>query len=324
MKKILGHIACRGRLLRGAALAVFVLTGGMAARAQQDPAFLHYWLIEPQFNPASVGRSPQLSITAAYQTHAMGYTDGGSTMYAGADMAFRIGNTRHGVGVLFQNDEFGLFSHKRFSVQYAYHFKLWGGTLSVGAEVDMLNESLNGSDADLGEANDPAFPTTDVSGSKFDASAGLFYAHKRWYAGVAMQHVTSPTVHLGETNEYSVKALYNLTGGYNIRTRNPFFTITPSTLLRFDGSAFRADLTGRVQYARENKRMYAGLNYSPQHSVALFVGGMFHGVDLSYSYEANTSGMGIGAGQHEVTLGYRLDLDLSKKGKNVHRSVRWL
>lgn len=35
----------------------------------------------------------------------------------------------------------------------------------------MLNETLNGSKADLGEANDPVFPTTDVSGFKFDASA---------------------------------------------------------------------------------------------------------------------------------------------------------
>lgn len=54
------------------------------------------------------------------------------------------------------------------------------------------------------------------------------------------------------------------------------------------------------------------------------MGGTFHGVDLSYSYEANTSGMGIGAGQHEVSIGYSLELNLGKRGKNLHRSVRWL
>lgn len=286
--------------------------------------FAHYWLMEPQYNPAAAGRSPQLSITAAFQTHAMGYEDGGSTMYAGADMAFQIGKTRHGVGAIFQNDEFGLFSHKRFSVQYAYHFKLFGGTLSIGGEADMLNETLNGSSADLEDANDPAFPTTDVSGSKFDASAGLWYAHKRWYVGFAALHLTAPTVHLGETNEYEVKRLYNLVGGYNIRLKNTFFTIAPSALLRYDGTAFRADITARLQYEHERKRLYAGLTYAPQHSVTGFVGGNFHGVDLSYSYEANTSGLGLGAGQHEVTLGYRLDLSLGKKGKNVHRSVRYL
>lgn len=303
---------------------VVAMTASLNAYAQQEPAFVHYWQMEPQFNPAAVGRTPQLSITAAFQSHASGYDDAGSTMYAGADAAFQIGKTRHGVGALFQNDNIGLFSHKKFSVQYAYHFRLWGGTLSIGAEADMLNESLNGSKADLGDANDPAFPTTDLSGSKFDASVGLYYAHRRWYAGLAMQHLTAPTVKLGETNEYSVKSVYNLTAGYNIRLHNPLITITPSTLLRYDGSAFRADITARLQYAHEKKRLYCGLNYSPQHSVSGFVGGMFHGVDLSYAYEANTSGMGIGAGQHEITLGYRMDLNLGKKGKNVHRSVRWL
>lgn len=292
--------------------------------AQQDPAFVHYWQMPTQSNPAAAGQSPQLTINGAMQMHAAGYEDGGSTMFAGADMAFQIGNTRHGVGAIFQNDQFGLFSHKRFSLLYAYHFKLWGGTLSIGGEADMLNESLNGSKADLGDGNDPAFPTTDLNGSKFDASAGLLYTHKRWHVGIGAQHLTAPTVFLGETNEYKVKSLYNLTAGYNIRTKMPFFTIAPSVMLRYDGSAFRADITGRVQYEHGKKRLYGGLNYAPQHSVAGFVGGTFHGVDLSYSYEANTSGMGLGAGQHEITLAYRLDLNLGKKGKNVHRSVRYL
>ena len=81
------------------------------ARAQYDPAFSHYWQLEAQFNPAAVGRSPQLTINAAYMMGAGGFDDAGGTMYAGANMAFAIGKTRHGVGALFQNDEIGLFSH---------------------------------------------------------------------------------------------------------------------------------------------------------------------------------------------------------------------
>lgn len=309
-------------LLRLGLLLVFAT--GLQAWAQQEPAYAHYWQMETQFNPAAAGRSPQLSIVSAFQSHAMGYEDGGSTIFSGADMAFQIGRTRHGVGVLFQNDNIGLFSHKRFSVQYAYHLKLWGGTLSIGAEADMLNEALKGSKADLEDPNDPAFPTTDISGSKFDATAGIYYTHKKWYVGVSAQHLTAPTIYMDESNEYEVKAVYYLTGGYNIRLKSPFFTIAPSTLLRYDGQTFRADITARLQYAKQKKRLYAGLSYSPQHSVTGFIGGMFHGVDLSYSYEANTSGMGIGAGQHEITLGYRLDLNLGKRGKNLHRSVRYL
>ena len=306
---------------------LLLLVGGWGCGqgfAQQEPAFAHYWDLEAQFNPAAVGRTPELNINAAIQTHASGFEDGGSTMYAGADMAFNIGKTRHGVGALFMRDEIGLFAHQRFALQYAYHLQLFGGTFSVGASLDMLNEKVDGSKADLGDANDPAFPTSEMSGSKFDVSAGLFYMHGPWYAGFSAMHLTMPTVLLGETNELKVKSLFNLTGGYNIKTKNPLFTIVPSAMMRFDGSDFRADITGRLIYAREKKRLYGGASYSPQHSVTLFVGGRFHGVDLSYSYEANTSGMGFESGHHEVTLGYRMDLDLGKKGKNRHKSVRYL
>lgn len=321
---MLSFAAVQPRRLTAHILLCLATAAPLTARAQQDPAFAHYWQIEAGSNPAAVGRQPELNITGLIQSHAAGFEDGGSTLYAGADMAFQLGNTRHGIGVLFQNDEIGLFSHKQFALQYAYHLKLWGGTLSIGAEADMLNESVNGSKADLGDANDPAFPTTDISGSKFDASAGLFYARKAWYVGIGAKHLTAPTVLLGETNELKVKSLYNLTAGYNIRLKIPFTSIVPTTMLRFDGKAFRADLTARLEYAREKKHLYGGLGYSPQHSVTAFVGGMFHGVDLSYSYEANTSGMGLGAGQHEVKIGYRMDLNLGKKGRNLHRSVRWL
>ena len=306
------------------ALSLLALLTSIPLHAQQDAAMSHYWQLEPQLNPAAVGRTPQLNIVGAVQTHAAGYTDAGSTMYAGADMAFQIGRTRHGVGLNFMNDEFGLFSHKRFSLQYAYHLRLFGGTLSIGAALDMLNESVNGSKADLEDANDPAFPTSDISGSKFDTSAGLYYAHKHWYAALATQHITAPTVLLGETNETKVERLYNFMAGCNIRPRHSFITIAPSTLLRYDGTEFRADVTARVIYETDHKCLYGGLGYSPRHSVTGFVGGKYHGIELGYSYEANTEGIGFGAGQHEVTIAYKLDLNLKKRGKNAHRSVRYL
>lgn len=296
----------------------------LSAYAQQDPVFAHYWQLESQFNPAAVGRSTQLNISAAYQMHAMGYEDAGSTMYAGADVGLQLGKTLHGLGVAFQNDEFGLFSQKRFNVQYAYHFKLLGGRLSFGVSADMLAETIEGSKVDLGDGNDPAFPATDLSGSRFDVSAGIFYTHRLWYAGFGALHLTAPKIEMGETNEYNVKRLYNFTAGYNIRPRGTFLTITPSTLLQYDGTDFRADITARVTYSHKKRMLYGALSYSPLHSVTGTVGGTFHGVNLSYSYEAFTSPLGLGAGQHEITLGYRLDLNFQKKGRNLHRSVRYL
>ena len=294
------------------------------ASAQQAPAFAHYWDMLPQFNAGAVGNNEQLRITAAYQAHNVGFEDAGGTMYAGADMAFALGKTRHGVGLVFEKDAIGLFAHQRFCAQYAYQQRLFGGRLGIGVEVDMLNEKVDGSKADLIDPNDPAFPASEMTGSKFDVSVGLFYQRKGLQVGLSAAHLTNPTIFMGETNEIKVKSLYNFYAAYNIKTKNPLFIIAPSTMLRYDGQEFRADITARLLYAKDKQRLYGGLTYSPMHSVTGFVGGRFHGIDISYSYEANTEGIGLLHGNHEVTLGYTLDLNLSKKGKNLHRSVRFL
>lgn len=309
------------------AMVLLVLLAGMGAnrvQAQQDVAFLHYWRMETQWNPAAVGQSPQLSIQGAVQTHAMGYEQAGSTMWAGADMAFALGRTNHGVGAMFLNDNIGLFSHKRFSLQYAYHQPWRGGTIALGLQADMLQEGIDGSKADLGDKNDPAFPTTQVNGSAFDLSVGSYYQRKGFRLSAAYHHLAAPTVRLGETHELPIRGVLNVGTQYNIRTRSPLFTITPSAMFRSDFTDYRVDLTLRGQYKFENRLIFGGINYAPQRSVGLFVGGTLQGIDISYGYEANTSGLGLGAGQHEIVIAYRLPIDLGKKQRNLHKSVRWL
>ena len=56
----------------------------------------------------------------------------------------------------------------------------------------------------------------------------------------------------------------------------------------------------------------------------MLVGGSFHGIVLGYSYEFYTSGLNPGNGSHELFVGYQQDINLVKKGKNKHKSVRIL
>jgi type IX secretion system PorP/SprF family membrane protein len=324
MRNLVLHTVFRLQQLRFWVLLAVACLYTVAGFAQYDAAFMRYWQVEPMLNPAAVGRQDELNINIAMQTHAAGYEDAGSTLYAGADMAFAMGKSRHGVGVTLINDEIGLFSHKRFSAQYAYHHPLWGGRLAAGLQVDMLSESVDGGKAETNDPNDPVFSGGDMSGSQFDASFGLFYTHRRWYAGLAMQHLTAPTIALGDKSELKVNSAYNFMAGYNIPTKYSFITLTPSVMLRYDSTDFRADLTARVKYSADGRMMYGGINYAPQYSIGAFFGFVFHGLDICYGYEANTNGMGIAAGNHEITLGYKVELNLGKKGRNAHKSVRWL
>lgn len=296
----------------------------MAARAQYDVSFGHYWTMEPSFNPAAVGKEAKLNVVAAYATQLSGFEHNPKTMYAAADMPFYAMNSYHGVGIQFINDAIGLFSHKRLGVQYAYQTQLWGGKLSLGIQATMLGETFDGSKLDVIDTGDRALPTTSVNGTSLDLSAGIYYKHRNWYAGVSVLHLNAPTVELGDRNELAVSPAYYLTGGYNIRLKNPFLTIHTSFLGRTDGVAYRADISGRLMYTHEKRVMYAGLSYSPTNSVTVQIGGDVHGVRLGYSYEIYTSAINIGNGSHELYVSYQTELNLYKKGRNLHKSVRIL
>ena len=309
---------------RNLLIVALLIVACLETMAQYDPSFSHYWAMPTSFNPAAVGKQDKINVTAAYNMSLVGFKHNPTTMYASADMPFYFIGAYHGVGLRFMNDAIGLFAHNNLALQYAYKQKLFGGTLSVGVQGSMLSENFDGSKLDLAEDNDPAFSKSEIKGTAFDLAAGLYYQHRSWYVGASVQHLTAPTVELGETNELKIDMAYYLTAGCNIRLRSPFLSIQPSVLGRSDGVGYRADFSTRLTYTHEQRMMYVGAGYSPQNSVTLFLGGTFHGITLGYSYEAFTNGVSLGNGSHELVVGYQTDVNLFKKGRNRHQSVRIL
>lgn len=296
----------------------------VTVRAQYDVSFSHYFDMEPSFNAASVGKDPMLNITAAYAMDLVGFDNNPQTMYAAADIPFYFLKSYHGAGIQFMNDQLGLFTHQRLTAQYAFKLPLFGGSLGIGLSAGLLSENFDGTKLDVEDSSDPALSTAQLDGNALDLGVGLYYNHRSWYVGASVQHVTSPLINLGETNELQVDRTYYLTGGYNIKLRSPFLKVKTSFLGRSDGVGWRADVTGRLVYTHEKKMMYGGVTYSPTTSVTFLVGGNLHGIVVGYSYELYTSAINPGNGSHELFVGYQMDINLAKKGKNKHKSVRIL
>ena len=273
---------------------------------------------------AAAGKHEVINVTGAYAMSMVGFEHNPKTMYVGGDMPLLFLNSYHGVGLQLLSDDIGLFTHQRLSAQYAYKQRLFGGILGIGIQAGMLSEKFKGSELDLDKSEDPAFTQSDVNGTALDLAAGLYYQHGDWYAGFSVQHATEPSVELGDRSIIDISRTYYLTGGYNIRLHNPFLTIHPSVLARTDGTGYRVDVTTRVKYVHENRVLYAGVAYSPTNSVTALFGGNFHGISLGYSYELYTSAISFKNGSHELFVGYQTELDLFKKGRNRHQSVRIL
>lgn len=305
-------------------LTIIASLTALNASAQYDVSFAHYFDKPTAYNPAAAGRDTKLNVNVGYAMSLIGFENSPQTAYISADMPFHALNMRHGVGLKFLNDKLGLFTHQSIAAQYVYRRKLAGGNLGIGIQAALLSESFDGANADMEESGDDVIPTSQVDGNGLDLAAGIYYDNGPWYAGVSVQHANSPLVTLGERNEIKVNPTLYLTGGYLFRLRNPFLSIATSTLLRTDFTAYRADITARLIYNNEGKRLSAGVGYSPDNSATIYIGGSFHGIILGYSYEIYTSGLNIGDGAHEISVTYQTDINFFPKGRNRHQAVRYL
>ena len=310
--------------IKGIVLASALMLATMGARAQYDPYFSHYFDMQPSFNPAAAGKEAKLNITGTYAMSMAGFENSPQTMVFSGDMPFVALKNVPAPALQLMSDKLGLFSHQRISLQYALRKKLGNGWLSVGVQPGIITEKFNGSSVDLIDETDPVFSKSDIDGNTFDLAAGIYYAGKNWYAGISAQHLTSPTVLLGETNELKIDGTYYLTGGMDFQLRNPLMKVATSAVVRTDGVAYRGDITGRLIYNYQGRMFYAGATYSPTNSVTALVGGQFQGVIIAYSFEIYTNGISFRNGSHEIFLGYQMDVNLSKKGKNRHQTTRTL
>ena len=301
-----------------------LLLAAVAAQAQFDTHFTHYWALQGYYNPAVAGLSGRLNIYGTYAMQMAGYTNAPATMLVGADMVLPTEKKNQAVSANLYNESIGLFTNQRLFAGYAYRFGLLGGRLAIGASVGSLEQKFDGSKVEAEEAGDDAFPSSEVDGMGLDLTAGMHYIHSLFYAGMSVMHVTAPTIELGEAHEIKIDPTLYFSGGCNIQLKNPLLSIQPSLQVMTDLQAWRADLTLRGTYTYDEKRYYAGLTYSPMTSVAILLGGEINSVSFGYAYELFTSGVGLIHGSHDLYVGYVMDLDLFKKGKNKHKSIRIL
>lgn len=306
---------------------VLLLTCVSLTRAQYDVRLSQYFQAKPYYNPASVGATEDLNILALARMEWVGIDGAPLSFFAMADMPLTLGKTQHGIGVVLLTESIGLFQNTHVGLQYAYKQKLFGGTISGGFQIGLVNQSFDGSKVEMVESEyhqqtDEAIPTSQVSGMGFDMNFGLFYTHKKFYAGIGMAHLIEPELQLGE-NAYSyIGRTYNFMGGYNIPLPNPLFELQPSVFLLTDLQSFHTDITARLEY---NKMFNGGVSYRVNESVGILFGVKIGRFQAGYAYDFPITALGQAtSGSHELYVRYSLKLKKTKTGKNRHKSVRIL
>lgn len=297
-------------------------------KAQVDNQYTQYYMVPGYYNPSAIGNTDYIHITLGSRAQWVGIKHAPLSFVGLADMPFKFLNKRFATGVSINQTSMGLYSGLNASAQLAYKHRLFGGTLSGGFQVGLVNEKFKGSEIIEigGEEADDAIPKTDVSGNALDLGVGLHYQHKYWWAGISATHLTEPSVEMkAEGNEedlyiFEAGRTYYFMAGGNIPIKNTLFELQPSVFVKTDFNLFQAEATMRVRY---NKFIAGGVAYRHNDAVSLVAGVEIKNFVVGYSYDYPISDISKAtSGSHEVFVNYNVKLNLGEKNKNKHKSIR--
>lgn len=314
------------RYLLTMALLAVVTFGAMA---QADAAFSHAWVGKNYYNPAAAGEYNAIHLTLGSRMQWVDFKHAPMNFYITADMPYKLMNQRFGVGVKAEYERIGLYSNTRIGAQVAYKRQLAKNTfLSVGVQPGVFSQTFRGREAQTidEEGQDDAIPTSDVSGTAFDANVGIFFSHPRYWAGVAVTHVTAPSIELKQSRdapyiyEFKLSRGYYFSAGGNIPINNTLFEIQPSGMFGMYQKAWTAQVATVVRY---NRMFNIGLGYRYKDAATAFIGVNLKDAYIGYAYDYPVSAISKATfGSHEVFVTYNVKLENKEKNKNKQKSVR--
>ena len=302
----------------------------LAVHAQFDPQMGQYMYMSASYNPAAAGEGDMMKVAGMHRMQYVDISNAPMSTWFSFSSPFVIAKTRHGAGLRFLNDRFGLFSTQALYAQYAYRQKLGDGYLSAGVDLGFINVGFRGDLVNLSkmgddyhEANDEAIPTASKSGMKFDMGVGLYYCTPVWWVGASYSHVTRPLVAWDDKTDVRVVGTMYVVGGYHCRLKHyKEWMLTPSAMIMSDFVSWDVNLTLMCDY---KDRYRWGLGYRIAGSVNILLGiDIISGLQLGYSCELpHNKLLAESYGSHELYLSYSFDI-LKPKRTNKYKSIRYL
>ncbi len=312
--------------MRGLVVILFFGVVALNLSAQQDPKFSQNMFLAPYYNPGAVGNSDRICLAAAFRNQWTGLPDAPVTTIFSAHMPVNFLGRTHGIGLNLMNDNLAFNNDFLFSASYAFRIDVGMGSLGIGANVGLANQSLtptwNGADIITPES-DAAIPQSGGSVFGFDMGLGVFYKAENLYVGLSTSHLNQTSFdYPEEIAETKLIRHYYLMAGYNIQLANPMFEIMPSLMIQTDARSNQVYLNTNLRY---NKRFLGGVSYSVGGAMtALFGVELMNGIMIGYSYDFELSPLlKYNSGSHEVTVRYCFDLSIDKSPQK-YKSIRFL
>lgn len=310
-------------------LTIIFVAASSVMLAQQAPMFTNYSNSYATVNPGFGGFSDGINVMGIYRNQWAGFKDMDgnnvsptTTLFSG-DMPVPF--LKGGASLSVMSDKIGFEDNVNINLGYSFHADLGAGKLGIGLALNMLNRSVDFSNFHPTVDNDPAIPQGDQSDMLIDANLGLFWQiPETFYVGLSVTNLfeskgkelsssaTSSASFVGDRTLY-------LMAGYEHQFSNPLFKLLPSMCIMSDIASTQFNVGTKLLY---NNKVWGGINYRFQESVAAMVGFKFNDIHISYSYDVNTMGSAV-QGSHEICISYLFKMNLEKSPR-IYHSIRYL
>ena len=293
--------------------------------AQQDPQF-NMGFTNPTFvNPGYAGNNEDdMFLASAFnRLELAGFEGRPVTTVINVQGPIDIFGVRSGISATIQNEIIGNLRAPGLNLGYAYRYSLGEnkGEIGIGVSLGFISSWYVSNEWRTPDGgSDVVIPTQENAGIAFDAGAGVFYSNSRWFGGVSVTHLTSPSLGIDKNARY--KPTLYLTGGYSFMLDSAKWVLKPMVNVISDLAQTSYNIACNVVY---EKKYWGGINYRWEQAVAAMVGmELFEGIKIGYSYEYATSSLSrFSGGTHEIMLSYSFSVK-TPRGIQRYKSVRYL
>jgi type IX secretion system PorP/SprF family membrane protein len=228
---------------------------------------------------------------------------------------------RGAFGLSFVSDHIAIWNNVTIRLGYAYKMKIARGSLGIGLQAGLLNQSLNKAALRPLEDDDPLLVfSEDPTELNFDFNFGLYYKTDTWDVGISGVNLLGKQAKQtlsGEGLLNPSRQLY-IHGGYNwILPSYPDWAIEPKALIKTDFASFQTDIAVLTRYKGV---VWGGLSYRIQDAASILFGARpfynssnnyLKGLDVGFAYSFTTTKYGYtkrgSMGDIEVMVRYCFD-----------------
>lgn len=277
----------------------------IASFAQQDPQFTFNNDFNSYSIPSFMVNEYKLNVTAQHRQQWVRFDGRPITTLLNA--SYRVDKAWSAFGVSVLSDILGAQYSGGAVIRYAFDGRIGEHHLIPGIQMGLLYNTLDGSQLDPIQENDPNIVSSKSSELAFDLGLSLAYRFRGLAVGIGANHLTGPTIEFeegGTLSEYTIaRHFYGLIA---YEGRFGHFRFKPISFVKTDFASTQFDQfvwLGACNLTNVFDGASIGIGYRIDEAVMVGLQLAFKWFTIGYSYDLTINGLNnYSSGSHEIYL----------------------